>query len=101
MKLYTIGALGLVLAAPALFAQEPQTAQEAKKDMAAQKQDPLSVQGSGGEEWSKIKGADKGHVTMADVQPNSWLAMNFKNCDKDSDGKVTEVEYTKCQNPQR
>jgi hypothetical protein len=101
MKLYTIGALGLLLAAPALFAQEPQTAQEAKKDMAGQKQDPLAVQGSGGEEWSKIKGNEKGYVTIADAQPNSWLALNFKNCDKDQDTKVTEAEYTKCQNPQR
>ena len=101
MKVYAIGAISLLLAAPLVFAQTPQTSQEAKKDMAAQKTDPLAVQGSGGEEWSKIKGNEKGYVTMADAPANSWLAMNFMNCDQDKDKKVTEAEYTKCQNPQR
>lgn len=100
MKLYTIGILGLLLAAPAVIAQTQ--AEEAKKDnQTAQKADPLAVQGSGGETWDMLKGHEKGHVTMADAPANSWLAMNFQTCDKDQDKKVTESEYTKCQNPMR
>lgn len=34
---------------------------------------------------------------MDETAPNSWLAANFRPCDKDSDGKVTEAEYTACQ----
>jgi len=101
MKLYTIGALGLLLAAPMAFAQTPQTSHESKKDMAAGKTDPFAVQGSGAEEWSKLKGHESGSLTKDQVAPNSWLALNFDTCDQDQDKKVTEAEYTKCQNPKR
>ena len=61
-----------------------------------QKQDPLMMQGSGPEDWTKAKGHDKGYLTMQDAQPNSWLAQNFKKCDKNNDGKITADEYDKC-----
>jgi hypothetical protein len=61
------------------------------------KQDPLTMQGSAPEEWTQAKGHEKGYLTMKDAQPNSWLAQNFKSCDKNSDGKVTQDEYTKCE----
>jgi hypothetical protein len=38
---------------------------------------------------------------VGDAQPNSCLAHNFKNCDKDQNGKIKEAEYTMCQKPQR
>jgi len=101
MKLYTIGMLGVLLAAPVAFAQTPETAKDARQDMAGQKKDPLAVQGSGGVEWAMMKGHDKGFLTMQDAPANSWLALNFQSCDTDQNKKVTEDEYTKCQNPQR
>jgi hypothetical protein len=61
------------------------------------KQDPLTMQGSAPEDWDMTKGHDKGYLTKEDAQPNSWLAQNFKSCDADHDGKVTQAEYTKCQ----
>lgn len=98
MKIHKlIVALGFVaLAAPA-FAQTPSTAQDAKKDMNAQKKDPLMMQESAPMDWTMIKGHDKGFITMDEAAPNSWLAANFKPCDKNSDGKITEAEYTACQ----
>ncbi len=88
-------ALGLALVAP-LCAQTPTTSQDAKKDMNAQKQDPLMMQESAPAEWTKIKGHEKGYVTMEEASPNSWLATNFKPCDTNSDGKVTQSEYDQC-----
>ncbi len=61
------------------------------------KQDPLTMQGSAPEDWTTVKGHEKGFLTAQDAQPNSWLAQNFKSCDKDHDGKVTQDEYTKCE----
>ena len=55
------------------------------------------MQGSAPEDWSMLKGHENGSITMKDAQPNSWLAQNFKSCDKDNDGKVTEAEYTRCE----
>lgn len=43
------------------------------------------------------QGHENGYLTMQDAQPNSWLAQNFKSCDADKDGKVTQAEYAKCQ----
>jgi hypothetical protein len=62
---------------------------------AAQK-DPHNIQSSGPEDWSMVKGHDKGFLTKQDAMPNSWLAQNFSSCDKDSDGKVTQAEYDSC-----
>ena len=79
----------------------PPTSDQARQEMNNQKQDPLAVQSSGGEDWNMIQGHEKGYLAKSDAQPNSWIAVNFANCDKDQDGKVTEMEYTKCQRPQR
>lgn len=98
LNLLCIAAIGF---AAGVAAQTPQTSTDAKDDMSAQKHDPLAIQGSGGDEWNALKGHEKGYVSETDAPPNSWLALNFKNCDKDQDGKVTEMEYTKCQKPQR
>ena len=97
MKIRTlIVALGFVaLAAPA-FAQTPPTAQDAKKDMNAQKTDPLMMQESSPPDWATLKGHEKGFITLDDAMPNSWLAANFKPCDKNSDSKVTQAEYSEC-----
>ncbi|HKE49777.1 MAG TPA: hypothetical protein VKB52_17055 [Rhodanobacteraceae bacterium] len=103
MKLRQIVSMNLLLAsalgfAGAASAQEtPPTSDQAKQEMNEQKTDPLMMQGSSGGEWSTIKGHDKGYLTKDDAQPNSWLAHNFANCDKDRDGKITEKEYMKCQ----
>jgi hypothetical protein len=99
LNLLCMAAFGF--AAVAANAQTPPTSDQAKKDMSAQKKDPLAIQGSGGENWDSIKGHEKGYVAKEDAMPNSWLAVNFANCDKDQDGKVTEMEYTKCQTPMR
>lgn len=84
------------LAMPA-FAQTPETSSDAKKDMNAQKQDPLMMQESAPMTWNMLKGHEKGYVAMNDLPSNSWLATNFKSCDKNSDGQVTESEYAACQ----
>jgi hypothetical protein len=97
LNLLCVAAIGF---AGASIAQTP-TSDQAKKDMNAQKKDPLAMQSSGGDEWNSLKGHEKGYVAKEDAPVNSWLALNFANCDKDSDGKVTEMEYTKCQRPQR
>jgi hypothetical protein len=79
----------------------PPTSSQAKKEMQQNKQDPMMMQSSGGEDWSMLKGHEKGSISKADAPKNSWLASNFAKCDADQDGKVTEAEYTKCQRPQR
>lgn len=96
MKLSMLCAALLMGATTVAFAQTPQTSDEAKKDVAAQKTDPLAIQSSSAEQWNVVKGHDKGYVTKADAVPNSWLAQNFKSCDADQDGKVTQAEYEKC-----
>jgi hypothetical protein len=99
MKFSSIGAL-LLTVSGAVLAQTPPTASEAKKDVQAQKQDPLAIQSSAAEDWSMVKGHDKGFVTKDDALPNSWLAQNFVSCDADRDGKVTQSEYDKCRKKQ-
>ena len=79
----------------------PPTSSQAKKEMQQNKQDPMMMQSSGGEDWSMLKGHEKGSIAKADAPKNSWIALNFTKCDADKDGKVTEAEYTKCQRPQR
>lgn len=107
LNLLLIGTVGFAAASiaqtspPSDQEQTPPTSDQAMKEMGQQKKDPLAVQGSGGENWDALKGHEKGYVAMTDAQPNSWLAHNFKNCDKDQNGKVTEAEYTMCQKPQR
>ena len=61
------------------------------------KKDPLSMQGSAPDDWTMVKGHEKGFLTQSDAPANSWLAQNFKSCDVDNDGKITEAEYVKCQ----
>jgi hypothetical protein len=60
-------------------------------------QEPMSMQGSAAEDWTMVKGHDKGYITKKDALPNSWLAQNFASCDTDKDGKISEAEYQKCQ----
>jgi uncharacterized membrane protein len=98
LNLLCAAALGFAAVASA---QTPTTSEQAKQEMSNQKQDPLAVQGSGGDDWNMLKGHEKGYVAKEDAQPNSWLSVNFASCDKDQDGKVTEMEYTKCQKLQR
>ena|GEM_PF-3151393 len=94
VNLLVMAALGF---AGATLAQDtPPTAEQAKKDMKEQKTDPLMMQGSGGGEWNTLKGHEKGYLMKSDAAPNSWLEHNFMNCDKDTNGKVTQDEYTKC-----
>lgn len=76
----------------------PQTAEQAKQDLNQQKTDPLALQSSAAQDWDMLTGHDKGYVTLSDALPNSWLATNFANCDKDQDGKVTQPEYSGCRN---
>ena len=83
--------LSLIVTSPAAFAQSSNNSSDPAK------QDPLSMQGSAPEDWEMAKGHEKGYLTMQDAQPNSWLAQNFKSCDADKDGKVTQAEYMKCQ----
>jgi len=66
-------------------------------DLTAPAQDPSAMQGSAAEDWSMVKGHDKGYVEKTDALPNSWLAQNFVSCDTDKDGKVSQAEYQKCQ----
>ena len=101
MKLSLIGAALLVAGSATAMAQTPPTANEAKKDVQAQKQDPLAIQSSAPMDWNTVQGHDKGYLTKQDALPNSWLATNFVNCDADRDGKVTQAEYQKCQKKQQ
>ena len=78
----------------------PPTADQARRDVANQKQDPLAMQTSSAQDWNALSGHDKGYVTRSDALPNSWLAANFAICDENQDQKVTETEYTKCQKKQ-
>lgn len=101
MKFPSIAALALLVVSGAGFAQStPPTEEESqtqnKESVDAMQKDPHAVQSSGPEEWGMLQGHDKGYLSKNDAQPNSWLALNFTSCDKDSDGKVTETEYTKC-----
>jgi len=66
-------------------------------DLTAPSQDPSAMQGSAAEDWSMVKGHDKGYVEKTDALPNSWLAQNFLSCDTDKNGKVSQAEYQKCQ----
>lgn len=101
MKLTFIGAALLVAGSATLMAQTPPTANEAKKDVHAGKQDPMAIQSSAPEDWGMVQGHDKGYLTKQDALPNSWLATNFVNCDADRDGKVTQAEYQKCKKKQQ
>ena len=101
MKLTPIIALLLAASSAAALAQTPPTADQAKKDVHAQKQDPLAIQSSAPEDWDMVQGHDKGYLTKQDALPNSWLATNFVNCDADRDGKVTQAEYQKCKKKQQ
>ena len=74
----------------------PPTADQARRDVANQKQDPLAMQTSSAQDWSALSGHDKGYLTRSDTLPNSWLAANFDNCDNDQDGKVNQSEYDSC-----
>ena len=98
--------LSLLIAAAMSFAgaavaqETPPTSDQATQEnqqMEQQQQtEPLGMQSSGAEDWSTLKGHEKGYVQKADALPNSWLQGNFESCDKNNDGKVTEAEYTKC-----
>lgn len=97
--------LSLLIAAAMSFAgvaiaQTPPTADQAKQEkqeMEQQQQtEPLGMQGSGAEDWSMLKGHERGYLEKSDALPNSWLQSNFESCDKNRDGKITEAEYTKC-----
>ena len=101
MKLSALCAIATLAAAGAAFAQTPPTADEAKQDVNAQKQDPLAMQTSSPQEWNTLSGHDKGFIAKGDALPNSWLAQNFVNCDKDQNGKVSESEYQDCTKKQR
>ena len=101
MKLSAICAIVTLAAAGAASAQTPPTADQAKQDVKAQKQDPLAMQTSSPEEWNTLKGHDQGFIAKNDALPNSWLAQNFTNCDKDQNGKVTQQEYEECTAKQR
>lgn len=89
MKTNFLLAAALALSASSTFAQNN------SNDPA--KQDPFNMQGSAPDDWTTAKGHEKGFLTMEDAQPNSWIAQNFKSCDQDHDGKVTQDEYAKCQ----
>jgi hypothetical protein len=93
MNMKAVVLMVMVAASPAAFAQSDP--KNNPSDPA--KQDPLTMQGSAPEDWDMAKGHDKGYLTMQDAQPNSWLAQNFKSCDENKDGKVSQAEYTKCQ----
>jgi hypothetical protein len=103
MKRSSIWILSLlaVAATGAFAAETPPTAEQAKQDVNAQKQDPLAIQTSSPEDWNMIKGHDKGYVSKDDALPNSWLALNFKSCDQDQDGKVSQTEYDTCRKAQK
>jgi hypothetical protein len=94
MNVKAVVLIAMIAASSAAFAQSG-SSNNNPSDPA--KQDPLTMQGSAPEDWDMAKGHDKGYLTMQDAQPNSWLAQNFKSCDADKDGKVTQAEYSKCQ----
>jgi hypothetical protein len=81
--------------------QTPPTAEAARKDMNANKQDPLAMQGSDAKDWATVEGHDKGFIAKDEALPNSWLALNFVNCDKNQDGKVDKQEYEDCAKKRR
>jgi len=94
LSLSLMAAMGLVATS---VAQTPPTSDQAREEMSQQKTDPLATQSSAGEDWTMLKGHEKGYVTKQDALPNSWLALNFMACDEDRNDQVSEAEYTKCQ----
>lgn len=98
LTLLIVAAMGF--AGVAIAQETPPTADQAKQEnqqMEQQQQtEPLSMQGSGPEDWSMLKGHERGYLEKSDAVPNSWLQSNFESCDKNRDGKVTEAEYTQC-----
>jgi hypothetical protein len=100
IPLYLLCAATLGFAA-SVSAQTPTTDQAQKQEeMSQKKTDALAVQGSAPEDWSMVKGHEKGSIAKQDALPNSWLSANFAICDENHDDKVTEAEYTKCQKKQ-
>jgi hypothetical protein len=92
-------AASMSFAGAAMAQETPPTSDQAAQEnqqMQQQQTEPLGMQGSSAEDWSMLKGHGKGYVEKSDALPNSWLESNFASCDKNSDGKVTEAEYTKC-----
>ena len=73
-----------------------QATQENQEMQQQQQTEPLGMQSSAPEDWSMLKGHDKGYIEKSDALSNSWLESNFESCDKDRNGKLTEPEYTKC-----
>jgi hypothetical protein len=55
------------------------------------------LQGSGPDDWSMLKGHDKGSISKTDALPNSRLAQNFTRCDTDKDGNISQAEDQNCQ----
>lgn len=100
-KIIIAASLALALPLSVAIAHEPTDPPSKDKashaDMDKAKQDPHAMQGSGPPTFDMLKGHEKGHVSLADAEANSWLATNFMTCDKDKDSKVTEAEYNGCQ----
>lgn len=100
MKMTHVVALAALCSASVAFAQAPADPHSKEKahDKSAEKakQDPYAVQGSGAPTFEMLKGHEKGHVTLEDAEPNSWLAGNFVKCDTDKDSKLTEKEFNAC-----
>jgi hypothetical protein len=94
MKIKTFFVFGLLALSGLVFGQGAKSGNNSSDPA---KQDPLTMQGSAPDDWTMAKGHEKGYLTKEDAPANSWLAQNFKSCDADGDGKVTESEYTKCQ----
>lgn len=39
----------------------------------------------------------KGYIAQEDAQRIPWLAQHFSQCDSDGDGRITQPEYSRCQ----
>src|SRR5262249_55241767 len=100
MSLTVLIAAAMGFAAVSYAQETPPTSNQATQEnqqMQQQQQtEPLGMQGSGAEDWSMLKGHERGDIQKRDALPTSWLQSNFESCDKNRDGKVTEAEYTKC-----
>jgi hypothetical protein len=100
MQTIKVVALAALCSASAAFAQAPANppSKEMAQDKTAEKgkQDPYAVQGSGPPTFNMLKGHEKGHLTLEEAEPNSWLAGNFAKCDADKDNKLTEKEFNAC-----
>ena len=98
MNTPTMMILTALLAASTSFAVAAAEPKAKERDASTEKakQDPYAVQGSGAPTFTMLKGHEKGHVTLDDAEPNSWLAGNFAKCDADKDAKVTEKEFDAC-----